>query len=266
MTAVQTAPPEKTVGSAPGFKEAYSSEMVKIRSVRSTYWTLSITAVLGILLGFLICLAAASRHVYNPDPTVLSLRGLELSQLAVAVFGVLIATSEFSTGAILSSLAAVPNRIRFIMAKAAALVSVTFVVAEVTAFLTFLVGQATLSGSAASASLGQPGVLRAVIGAGLYITLLGLFGMALGVALRSTAGAIAVVVAAVFLVPIIAAFLPSSIGNGLEKWWPTNAGTAVFYAHRATDVASPWAGFFVFVALVAVLLVLAVYSLMRRDV
>jgi hypothetical protein len=166
------------------------SEWIKLRSLRSTVITLSAAALILVLLG-LVFAAVQSGQITRPDggpgadvgldPTAISLSGVMLAQLIVGTLGVMVTAGEYTTGMIRSSLAAVPRRLPVLWAKAIVLAAVTFVLMLVAAFVAFFVGQAVLSaGDAASASLSDTGVLRAIIGAAVQLTGVGLLGLALG--------------------------------------------------------------------------------------
>jgi ABC-2 type transport system permease protein len=251
------------------------SEWTKVRSIRSTTITMLITVVVVVGIGALICVAVASNGSNSDtDPTQTSLAMLVLAQLIVGIFGVMAVTSEYSSGTIRSSLMAVPRRTLFLLAKLIVVALVCLVVGEIAAFAAFGIGQAILQGQPSgidvanqvvSASLHQPGVLRAVIGAGLYLTLLGLMGAGIGMLVRATAGGIAIVVAMVFIVPIILAFIPGQIGNDFQKYWPTVAGAQIFRVSSASNSMAPWSGFTVLAVFVAAVLIGAGYVLNRRD-
>src|SRR3954449_5954318 len=145
------------------------SEWTKIRSVASTVWTLSLAVVVTIALGMLISALSKSQHDRMParerlsfDPTLVSFAGMTLGQLAMIVFGVLVVSNEYSTGMIRTSLAAVPLRGTFLFGKIAVATGLALVVAFATSFAAFFLGQAVLGPY--RAHLGDPGVLRAVIG------------------------------------------------------------------------------------------------------
>ncbi len=257
---------------AASFADVLRCEWTKIRAVPSTWWTLTAAVIIGIGLGALA--SALSAHQYAKesvasralwDPTSVSGAGLEIAQLAIGVLGVMIITSEYSTGAIRTSLAAVPRRGRLLAAKAVVLAGMTFAVSVVAAFAAFFVGQALISGRAPAASLGQPHVLRALIGCGLYGALIGLLGLALGAVLRHAAAAIAVLVAVLFVLPAIAAELPSSAEHAVEKYWPTQAGQQVTVVVRAGHTLSPWAGIALLGLFVAIASSAAFFMLNRRD-
>jgi ABC-2 type transport system permease protein len=209
---------------AAGFAEALHSERTKARTVPSTRWTLITAAILGIGIGVLVSGLTAHQYAKDTpgaravwDPTALSGSGMMIAQLAIGVLGIMIITSEYATGAIRTSLAAVPRRGRFLGAKAVMIAGAAFIASEIITFAAFFVGQALISGRAPTASLSQPGVLGALIGYGLYEVLIALLGLALGALLRHAAAAIAVLVALIFVLPAIAAALPSSMENTVEK-------------------------------------------------
>ena len=254
------------------FAEALHSEWTKARTVPSTRWTLITAAILGIGIGALVSGLTAHQYARDTpgaralwDPTALSGSGLVIAQLAIGVLGIMIITSEYATGAIRTSLAAVPRRGRFLGAKAVMIVAVAFIAAEIITFAAFFVGQALISGRAPTASLSQPGVLRALIGYGLYEALIALLGLALGALLRHAAAAIAVLVAVIFVLPAIAAALPSSVEHTVEKFWPTQAGQQVTVVVSAANELPAWAGFGVLCLFVAIVLAAAFAVLSRRD-
>lgn len=252
-------------------RDVSRSEWVKLTSVRSTWITLGVTILLGVGVGTLISNLAASRYSSDQhlkltwDPTSVSFRALVIAQLAIAVLGTLVITSEYGTGLIRTSLAAVPVRRRFLAAKAAVFGAVALVVGEVTAFAAFLLGQAAIGSSAPHATLSQPGVLRAVIGAGLYLAAIGLLSVGIGTLVRNTAAGISAVVALLFVLPGLVQALPSSWSNPITEWWPTQAGSQVFALRSAAHTLSPWSGFGVLIAFVVVVFGFAQWILVRRD-
>jgi ABC-2 type transport system permease protein len=254
------------------FTDVLHSEWTKARTVRSTMWTLLITTVLGIGLGALISGLAGNSYDKASlstrltwDPTAISGSGLAIAQLAIGILGVLLITSEYSTRAISSTLSAVPRRSRMLVAKGAVMLAMTFVVVEIIAFVAFFIGQALMSGHAPTASIGNSGVLRALIGDGLYGAGLGLFGLALGAILRSAAGSIAVLVAVIFVLPGVAAALPTSIEHAVQEYWPTQAGSQITSVVRTAHTLTPWAGLGVFAIFVAVMSAIALRLLNSRD-
>jgi ABC-2 type transport system permease protein len=257
---------------AAGFADVLRSEWIKARTVPSTMRTLLVAVVLGIGLSALISSVAANHYAKSSlsdrltwDPTSISGSGGAIAQLAIGVLGVLLISSEYSTGAIAGSLAAVPRRGRLLGAKVVVLAALTFIVVEIISFVSFFAGMALISGHAPTATLGQPDVLRALIGNGLYGVLIGLLGLSLGAIIRSAAGAISILVAMLYVLPGIAAALPASIEHKFEEFWPTGAGQQIGQVVRTTNTLSPWAGFGVFLAFVAILATVAFLRLDRRD-
>jgi ABC-2 type transport system permease protein len=211
-----------------GLAGTLRSELTKIRSVRSTYWTLLVLVVASIAWSVAFCAGEASRwsQLAPPDragfdPAQASVVGLGLlGQLVIVVLGALAITSEYSTGMIAASLTVMPRRGVLYGAKAAVFAAVTLVVAVPTSFVSFFVGQRLLAGTHAAATLSQPNVLRAVLASALYVTLCGLFALGLGAILRSTAGAITAAYGALFLLPQLAKALPSAWYAEVVRWLP----------------------------------------------
>jgi ABC-2 type transport system permease protein len=254
------------------FGDAARSEWTKLRSVRSTFWALTVTVVLGIGLGAVI--SAVSAHGYarfSPseklswDPTGVSGAGMYIAQLAIAVLGVLCISSEYSSGMIRTSLIAVPKRGRILAAKSLVFAAVTFVVGEVTNFAAFLVGQALIAGHAPTAALGDPGVARAVAGAGLYLAALAVLSVAAGTLLRHPAAAIAAMIAVLFVLPAIAQALPDSWRNPVTEFWPTQAGSQLTSVYHAAHTLQPWPGFAVMCLFTAIVYAIAWTLLNHRD-
>ncbi len=250
------------------FGDVVLSEWTKLRTLRSTFFTLAAAVVLVVGLGALISYEVA-RNGPPPDllvdPTRISLSALNIGQLAIAVLGVLVVTNEYSSGMIRASLAAVPHRGRLLAAKAIVFGVVAVITGEVVAWAAFSLGQAVMSAHLRSAHLSDPGVVRAVIGAGLYVALVGLMAVAIGAILRHTAGSIVTVVAILFVLPGIILALPESWRNPVEKFWPTEAGRQVSEVVRQPHTLAAWPGFLDLAVFVALLMVLALYLLKRRD-
>jgi len=258
-----------------GFGQLLLAEWTKLRSVRSTVWSLLLLVVLT--LGFTALFtwltvsqssrsgaSEQSRLLADPVATILA-SGLQLSQLAVCVLGVMVMTTEYSTGMIRSSLLAVPRRTPMLWAKCAVFAVVVFLVAELAAFPSFFIGAAFLR-SKAPVALGDPGVLRAVIGAGLYLSVLGLFALAIGAVVRHTAGAITGVIGFVLVISPLAQLLPGAVGRRVFAYLPSQAGQLITQAQQGPDdLLSPWQGLGVFLLWTVALLTAAAYLLRRRD-
>jgi ABC-2 type transport system permease protein len=289
-TAPQAPPPARR----PGFGGDLLAEWTKIRSVRSTVWTLIIFVVVSLGLTTLFTWltvralnndrsgARSSGIVTDPVNFILG-TGLGLGQLAICTLGVLVITGEYSTGAIRSSLLAVPRRYPVMLAKGLVFAALVIVIGEIVAFVSFFIGVALVNGHVVSGhlkvagrvvtvhhtitvSLSQPGVLRAVVGSGLYLTVLGLFALAIGGLIRHTAGAIIAVIGMVLLIFPLTGLLPGSWGAHVHTYLPTVAGQLIT-ADKPTagQLLSPWQGFGVFCAWTALLLAASIYLLQRRD-
>ncbi len=255
---------------------ALRSEWTKLRSVRSTTWSLVATAVLTIAIGILATGTEAPRWAHaNPgnrlafDPTSLSLAGFLFGQLAIGVLGVLVVSAEYSTGTIRATFGAMPHRNLVLVAKVAVFSAVAFVLGEILSFASFFIGQAILSGSTPTATLSQPGVLRAVVGGGLFLTVLGLFALGLGTIIRHSAGAITAFVAIFFVIPLIVEALPAAIKDAVGKYLPDNIGATMTTVKQGfrTDVPtfSPWVSFGLLCAYAAAALIVGGVLLARRD-
>jgi ABC-type transport system involved in multi-copper enzyme maturation permease subunit len=268
-------PAEPTGGDPVGLRLMHA-EWTKIRSVQSTVW--SLIAFVVVAIGFSALIAIVISNTWNSpgnhpnhakllaDPTaVIFGAGLGLGQLAICVLGVIVISSEYTSGAIRSSLLAVPHRIPWLAAKGAVFAALVFVVSAITIFVTFFLTTAILR-SHVSISLGQPGVAKAVIGGILYLTVLGLFAMSIGGLIRHTAGGIAIVIALVIVIPPLVSLIPGTIANHVHGYLPTVAGELVAQtSQQSGDVLSGWQGFGVFCAWTALLLAICGWLLVRRD-
>jgi hypothetical protein len=248
------------------------AEWTKLRSVRSTVWTLLATVGLAVSFGALIGasqmgnwdnLDPAERLRF--DPTSFSLSGLFLAQLAVGVLGVLVITSEYATGQIRATFGATPQRLTVLAAKATTFTGVVLATGLVASFGAFWTGQAIFASKGLDASITDPGVLRAVAGGALYLTGVGLLGVGLGTILRRTAGAVAALVALLFILPIVTGFLPASFQESVGRYFPAQAGMSVFNVVPDPAALSPWAGFAVLLAYGAASLAVGGLLLVRRD-
>jgi ABC-2 type transport system permease protein len=254
-----------------GFRALATSEWLKLRSVRSTWWTLLVFAAGMIGIAILVLshqhwasMNAADRASF--DPTNDSYAGLALGQLAVGVLGVLAITTEFSSGLIRATFAAAPRRPLVLAAKTAVVGAVALVAGEILAFAAFAVGEAVLRAPAPPAALAQPGVLRAVLMAGAYPALIGLVGLGLGAVIKHTAGAISALVGVLFVLPLILVPLGTSIQNSVGQFMPMiiaeNSLTAVKPVPHSL---SPGLGFAVLCLYAAAALAIGGWALVRRD-
>jgi ABC-type transport system involved in multi-copper enzyme maturation permease subunit len=276
-TALLAAAPTAAVATSPAtdFLGELRSEWTKIRSVRSTIWALVALVVVTIsFTGLFNWLTVSQWEKATPEQQQMFLldpagqilgSGFGFSQLAICVLGVLIVTGEYSSGTIRATLLAVPRRTPMLAAKALVFAALVFAVAEVTALVSFLLGAAVVR-SRVDISIGDPGVLQAILGIGLYAAVLGVFAIAIGALLRHTAGAITAIIGFVLVLSPLALLLPGDWGRYVYAYLPTNAGQRIATTVQGpTDVLTAWQGFGVFAAWTAVLLLLAAFLLKHRD-
>jgi len=254
------------------FRANIRAEWTKLRSVRSTVWTL--LATVGLAVGFGALIGASQMSSWDNldpaerlrfDPTSFSLSGLFLAQLAVGVLGVLVVTSEYATGQIRATFGATPQRLTVLAAKSTTFTAVVIGTGVVASFGAFWVGQAIFASKGLDASLADPGVLRAVFGGALYLAGVGILGVGLGTILRRTAGAVAALVALLFILPIVTGFLPSSFQDTIGKYLPAQAGMSIFNVVPSPDALSPWTGFAVLIGYGVTTLAIGGLLLNRRD-
>jgi ABC-2 type transport system permease protein len=251
------------------FVDLLRSECCKLRSVRSTFWTLLAAVVsnvgLAALLAMLLPGRISARDLATVDPVQVSLAGIHLSQIAFAVLGVLVISSEYDTGMIRASLTAVPQRRSMLTAKVTVYTATSLAVGIMSSFAAYFVFQTFLSGDSLRSSIGDPGVLRAVIGGGLFLTVLGLLGLGLGATIRSSAGAIAAVFGLLFVPPFLVNVLPRSWNTTIGRYIPMQAGDQIYLTHHAQASLGPWTGFTVFCVYAAVALGTGFVLIAHRD-
>jgi ABC-2 type transport system permease protein len=254
------------------------SEWTKMRTVRSTVWTLIATILAVVGIGA-VATAVTAAHWSNGgfvdridfDPTARSLAGLFLGQIVIGVLGVLVMSAEYGTSTIRATLSAIPNRPLVLACKAFVFAIVTLIASEVLTFSAFLLGQALLKGSTPYATISEPGVLRAVVGAGLVLTVLGLLALGIATIIRHTAGALATYVGLLLVLPLILQAFPVSFQHNVIKFMPLVIGENM--AATRPDVhdfgggvlLSPWIGFGWLCAYAAVALVIGGILMTRRD-
>jgi ABC-2 type transport system permease protein len=251
---------------------AVRAEWVKLRSVASTYWLLVATVVGTVGVGVLMTVTLDRHHCEAPcarDTVLLSLYGVRLGQVAVAVLAVLAVAGEWSTGTIRPTVAAMPRRTLALLAKLAALTA-TVLVAGAAA-----VGGALLAGAYIVPRRGfpalpmdhEPGV-RAGVGSVLYLALIALLAAGIALIVRDTGGAIGAVLTVLFVVPLLASFAADEKwAHRLHRWGPMDAGLAVQVTrHLHTPDIGPWAGLGVLAMYAAGALLIGTVLLERRDV
>ncbi len=181
------------------------------------------------------------------------------------MLGVLVISSEYATGQIRATFTAMPRRASVLAAKGLVFACVAFAVSVVGCVAAFVIGQSIFATKHVGVSLSDPGVLRAVLGGAVYLTAIGLLGLALGTLLRRTAGAIATLFGLVLIVPALVSALPSPWNTDVSKYLPSDAGRALFTVRSQTDLLSPLAGLVILAVWVVGSLVVAGVVLRRRD-
>ena len=246
------------------------AEWTKLRALRSTWWCALSAVVLIVGLGAAIAASGAPYHVSAGNSAAAgvsaALLGVLFAQLVVGVVGVLAFSGEYGTGMIRATLAVVPSRLPVLWAKMIVLAALVLPVTLLCAVVDFFAATAIESSRGGSViSLTDPGVLRTVVGASLYLTVVVIIGLALGALLRKTAAGLSVFAAVFFVVPIVVGALPHKI-TGFAPYLPSNAGGVLWGNPLTTAHAlSPWAGFAVLCGYAVVLTALAAWRLRRRD-
>jgi ABC-2 type transport system permease protein len=290
MTAATTAtgaPPSGTGVHRVTFWRVLRSEWIKFRTLRSTLWTVVVTAV--VMVGFALLMASIMRAaVDNPemqqemsqDPGMQAMGGLagttaitlgySFGQLAVAVLAALIVTSEFSTGMIRSTFATVPHRLPALWAKLVVIVAATVVVISLALGVAYLVTMPLLDAAGLSIDLSEPDQVRVLLGCVLYLATVAAFALAVGTLMRHTAGAIFTLVALFFVLPIIFSIIVATSDAAWTDWvnklLPSVAGERIISRGPTPDtLLEPWVGYGVLAAYTVVLLVAAAVTLKRRD-
>jgi ABC-type transport system involved in multi-copper enzyme maturation permease subunit len=257
-----------------GFGGALRSEWTKIRSVRSTVWTLAAAIIIAVGISTLGNWGQSSHTSLGPqqlaakDLVQRSMFGIVLGQLVMVVFGALAITGEYATGMIRTSLSAQPRRMPVFFAKLLVVAVIAFVVGEIISFGSFLIGIHFWATKGVHLSLGSHGALQAVIGGGLYLDGAALLAFGIGAAMRHTAGAITTGVFLLFVVTIIVNFMPDSWQSDIDKYLPANAGGQIWSVQHTADVGTAfgaWAGFAVYMVYAVLALVIGMWVFKRND-
>ncbi|GAA3662337.1 ABC transporter permease subunit [Nonomuraea antimicrobica] len=239
------------------------SEWTKIRSVRSTVWTLVVTALLmlgfAVLIGFSLK-SSAQGPVPGGDAIMSSLNGGIFASLSMATLGVLVISSEYRTGGIRTSLMAVPKRLSLLTGKIVVFVAISLVVCVVASAGAIAAGLVILQPPSVEASE----VVRAALGSGLYLAACGLFGLGLGTLIRHTPGAIVSAIALIMVLPTVSTQLPGTWGRTVSEHFTTNAGQLIV-SGGSNGSLGPWSGYAVYLAWIAVALIVGAVLLQRRD-
>ena len=250
------------------FPRVVRSEWIKLRTLRSSWITLFAAVAAMILIGTLIGYNTGKNWAgLAPEDAVPSgaMQGYFLGQLLIGVLGVLFVSGEYSTGMIRSTLAAVPKRIPVLLAKTVVFGATALVAMVSAALLAFGGAQIFLSHYGHGSALSDPGVLRVVVGTGVYLALIGLLGGALGWILRNTAGGIATLVGLLLVVPVLLEVLPWQWLKDIGRYLPGNAGGSFVSSIQVPDTLTPWTGLTVLALWVVAALGVAAVLLKRRD-
>ena len=254
-------------------KATARSEWIKFRSVRSGPLVLLATVAILLLGAWSLCLGFRDGWAtMSPgdkasfDPVYTSLEGILLAQLFIGALGVMTVTGEYTSGLIRGTFLATPQRAQVLAIKTLVFAVVIWSWCAVLAFAAFFIGQSQLSSPAKHVGIGDPGVLTAVFGAGLYILLVGLLGVFIGVLVRRTPAALAALFGLVILLPYAVGLLPGTFGSRLAEYLPSNAGEEGWkLLHGGAYTLGPWQGLGVFAAYVAAAGVAAFALIRRRD-
>jgi len=249
------------------------SEWTKLRTLRSTLWSLLAAVLAMAVLGSAVAAVQMSRWAQlepqeraRYDAIDVGVGGYHLAQLAIGVLGVLVISGEYSTGMIRSSLIAVPHRLPVLWAKIIVFAAVTFGLMLVASLVSFYAVQAIVTQHHQQVTLAAPHALRAVIGTALFLTVLGILAVGLGALVRNTAGGIAGFVALMFVLPGIVALLPASIGHAISPYMPLSAGfTVATSTFEDPHHLGTWTGFAVFCGYAAIVVAAAAVGLQKRD-
>jgi ABC-2 type transport system permease protein len=269
MTAHPIPQPDQRVGSLKRLRDVLASEACKLRSVRSTVWALLAAVAFNVGLAGVLAIflpGALSAHDKSSlDTTRVSLGGLHLSQVACGLLGVLAISSEYTSGLIRTTLSAVPHRRLVLAAKALVLAGTVATVATASCLAAYFSFQLLLSDHRLRTSLTDPGVLRAVLGGGLYLTAVALLGLGLGAAMRSSAGAIATLLGLLLIPPLLLELLPDAWKTAATPYTPLEAGSAIVSVHQDPGSLGPGGGFALFCAYTVLALTAGFILINQRD-
>lgn len=248
------------------------SEATKLMSLRSTWWTL--LALVTVTIGASTLFAwgqsthlsgMSAKDIASIDVTSQAMAGLAFGQLAIAVLGVLVICSEYSTGGIRATFTAVPNRPRVMLAKGLVFAAIATVVGMITAFGAYFISMPFWAKQHMATNLSEPHVLRAVLGGGLYVLASGMIGFALGAIIRHTAGAITAVVGLLFVAPPLTQLLPGGWGHWVRIHFTSNAGQQIAGVLPSDSQLTPWVGYLTFTIQWVVPLIIGAWLIRRRD-
>ncbi|MFE9599294.1 ABC transporter permease [Streptomyces hokutonensis] len=250
---------------------ALASEWTKIKSVRSTIWTLGVFVVLVLGIGLLaaVVVSNSSSEMNGENPLSLGFFGLLLGLMCIITLGVLTTASEYGTGMIRTTMTACPSRARVLAAKSIVFFAVAFVVTLVTtSFIAFVDASLLKDNGAKDPSAGE--WLKGTLGVSLYVALLGLLSLIVGSIIRHSAGAITIMIGAVLAPLVVALFMFSqsleNVRQALFEYSIPNQ-LSVFYSNSLSESGpSGWDPLWIIVGVTAVAFAGAVALLEKRDV
>jgi ABC-2 type transport system permease protein len=244
------------------------SEWIKFTTLRSTVAVLAAAMVAMVVVGAVV--GYNTRHLtpnLDANDVVASspLQGYYLGQLLVGALGVLFVTGEYATGMIRATMIAVPTRLPVLWAKLIVFVGVVLVTMVPMSVAAFLVGEAVIAHSRTGFSLSDPHALRVVIGTGVYLTLVGTIGAAIGWIVRSTPGALVTYLGVILVVPVIFGNVLGTWGKHVAEYLPSQAGSAFITSIPDGVSTTPWVGLAVMAGWVVAFVATAVLVLPRAD-
>ncbi|MFJ4282906.1 ABC transporter permease [Streptomyces massasporeus] len=242
------------------------SEWHKFWTLRSTWITLAVTSALTLAMGAGLGAAYDGTGEGGMDTVVFVLLGTQFAQINLGVLGILATAGEYSTGQIRSTMTAIPRRLPVLWSKAAVLFAVALPLTLATNLLTFPLAQSFLSGTDQSASLGDPGILRALAGNAAGLALLAVLALGIGALVRSVPTAIGAFIGLVMILPEVLAMLPYEVVDDAVRYFPGKALETLTTAQPVPGAASPGAALLAMLLWTAAIIAVTSAVLRRRDV
>jgi ABC-2 type transport system permease protein len=269
-TAPVTKPPSPVAGNLT-IDGVLRSEWTKFRSLRSTWWLLFGTVFLVAGLGVILVVLEINGGAPRQEPPYQVAQQIEfgalITQLVLAVLGILMVTGEYGSGMIRISLSVVPRRLMVLWAKLGVLCVVVLPLTLVSSVVTFLLGELVWQShhGLRHVGFGDPQVTRIVVGSGLVVAVMAICGLGIGAIIRSTAASIGTLVGIFFVLPIVAEVaLPRSVAS-LARFLPSNAGDALWGGVIGPRSMAPWTGFTLLCCYAAALVAVGAWRLRRGD-
>ncbi|MFF9088300.1 ABC transporter permease [Streptomyces sp. NPDC014991] len=252
---------------------ALASEWTKIRSVRSTMWTLGVFVLLvlgvGLLAGALVAAHSDPSSLSGDNPLSFGFFGLLLGSICIMTLGVLTTASEYGTGMIRTTMTACPNRARVLAAKSIVFFAVAFVVTLVSSGFVAMVQASMLADTGARSPSGGDW-FKATVGVSLFIALLGLISLLIGSVIRHSAGAVTLMIGVLLAPLVLALFMGTESLNKVREWlfeYSIPNQLSVFYANSLSESGpSGWDPLWIMLGLTAAMYAGAYALLRSRDV